>query len=330
MMPASARSSCLRAGLFVVATFTLAAARAEPLPTSNQNPLLVASGIPLALPAREAADGWQFSADLNWASTALARAAGQELLVVDAESRELRFTVGRRLTDRWSMHVQLPFRELSGGSLDSFIDDWHDVFGLPEGARPMQPHDRLRVYYSRDGATVLEEGRSQSGLADANASISYQLLSSPNSAARAAISVDLPIGEEHWFLSSDAIELSALIAAEHRFNDRWSLYGQGAVTWLDEGQLLRGQQRSVVWSGHTALAWQATRALAFIAQLNAHTRVYDDSDLDFFKEAIILTVGGRIALKPNWSLNLGVSEDIAVEQSPDVVFVMGVSRTQTR
>jgi hypothetical protein len=331
MMPASARSGCLRVSLLIVATLgAITVATAEPLPTSDQNPLLAASGIPFPLSARAPTDGWRVSADLNWASTALARSNAQELLVVDAESRELRLTLERRLSDRWSINVQLPFRDLSGGSLDSFIDNWHDVFGLPEGARPMQPHDRLRVHYSREGATVVEEGRSQSGLADASAAIGYQLLSTPNSAARAAISIDLPLGEEHWFLSSDAVEISALIAAERRLNDRWSLYGQGAVTWLDEGQLLQQQQRSVVWSGHAALGWQPSRALELIAQVNAHTRVFDDSDLDFFKEAVVLTLGGRIAITPTWSLNIGVSEDIAVEQSPDVVFVVGVTRGPTR
>jgi Protein of unknown function (DUF3187) len=331
MMSASARSSCLHASLLITAIIgATTVAKAEPLPTSDQNPLLAASGIPLPLPARAPTDGWRMSADLNWASTALSQRNAQELLVVDAETRELRLTLERPLTDRWSVNVQLPFRELSGGSLDSFIDNWHDVFGLPEGARPMQPHDRLRVHYSREGAIVIEEGRSQSGLADASAAIGYQLLSTPDSAARAAISIDLPMGEDHWFLSSDAVEVSALITAEHRLNDRWSLYGQGAVTWLDEGQLLPEQQRSLVWSGHAALGWQAARAVELVAQVNAHTRVFDDSDLDFFKEAVVLTLGGRIAITPTWSLNIGVSEDIAVEQSPDVVFVVGVTRARPR
>jgi hypothetical protein len=330
-MSASARSSCLHVSLSAVAALgAITVATAEPLPTTDQNPLLAASGIPFPFSARAPADDWRMSADLNWASTALSRSNAQELLVVDAESRELRLTLERRLSDRWSINVQLPFRELSGGSLDSFIDNWHDVFGLPEGARPMQPHDRLRVHYSRDGATVIEETRSQSGLADANAAIGYQLWSTPNSAARAAISIDVPLGEDHWFLTSDAVEVSALMAAEHRLSDKWSFYGQGAVTWLNEGQLLQEQQRSVVWSGHAALGWQATRALELIAQVNAHTRVFDDSELDFFKEAVVLTLGGRIAITPAWSLNIGVSEDIAVEQSPDVVFVVGVTRGWTR
>ena len=331
MMSASARSSCLRVSLLVAAALGgITAAKAEPLPTGDQNPLLAASGIPLPLPARATADDWRLSADLNWASTALARDNAQELLVVDAESRELRLTLERRVNDRWSINVQFPFRELSGGSLDSFIDNWHDAFGLPEGARPMQPHDRLRVHYSRDGVTAIEEGRSRSGLADASAAVGYQLLSTSDSAVRAAISIDLPIGEDHWSLTSDALEISALVAVEHRLNDNWSLYGQGAITWLDEGQLLPAQQRSAVWSGHAALGWHATRAVELIAQVNAHTRVFDDSDLDFFREAVVLTLGGRVAITPSWSLNIGVSEDIAVEQSPDVVFLVGLTRGRAR
>lgn len=330
MISVGAPSSGLHLSLLLAAVFGGTSANAEPLPTRNQNPLLAASGIPLPLPARGSEGSWRVSADVNWASTALARGGEEELLVVDAESRELRLTLERRLNDRWSINFQLPYRELSGGSLDSFIDNWHDIFGLPEGARPQQPHDRLRIHYSRAGSTLIEEGRSQSGLADASAAIGYQLFAADHSAARLALAIEVPAGDEHWFLSSDAVEISALIAAEHRISDRWSLYSQGAVTYLEGGQLLPEQQRSVVWSGHAAVGWQATRTVEIMAQLDAHTRVFDDSDLDFFQEALVLTLGGRVAISSDWSLNLGVSEDIAVEQSPDVVFVLGLTRQQGR
>ena len=33
------------------------------------------------------------------------------------------------------------------GTLDGFIDDWHDFFGLPEGTRPVLPRDQLNIAY---------------------------------------------------------------------------------------------------------------------------------------------------------------------------------------
>ena len=39
------------------------------------------------------------------------------------------------LAPRWAWHAELAWRDLSGGSLDSLVDDWHDVFGLGGGSR---------------------------------------------------------------------------------------------------------------------------------------------------------------------------------------------------
>ena len=266
------------------------------------------------------------SAHLNWASTALSQRDADEILIVDAETRELRLTLERQFAQRGFVQFQLPYRELSGGELDNFIDNWHDAFGLPEGARPEQPHDRLLIRYRDDGATLLEETRAERGLGDISATVGYALKNTERFASRVAVSIELPSGEDRWFLSNDAIDVTALIAAENRFAERWSVYGQAAVTWIGEGEALASRQNDFVWSAHGALAWQATRSIELVAQVDAHSAVFDDSDLEFFQEAVVLTLGGNIALSPNWSLQLGVSEDIAVEQSPDVVFAVGVTR----
>ncbi len=305
------------------------AADAAPLPTRDQNPFLAATGIPVTVSARNPEGSWAFAADLNWGSTALLQSASDELLIVDAETRELRVSIERRVADRWSVGLQLPYRDMSGGSLDGFIDNWHEWFGLPEGARPLQPQDRLLVRYASD-TSMIDERHSQRGIADATLFVGYELLASATSAARTVVTIDLPTGEDHWFLTNDAVEISAILAAEHRFSQHWSLSAQGAVTWLDQGNLLPHQQRDLVWSGHTGLAWQATHSIELALQLDAHTRVFDDSELDFFSDALVLTVGGRYAITPEWMLSIGVSEDISVEQSPDVVFVIGVSRGRSR
>jgi hypothetical protein len=269
------------------------------------------------------------SADVNWASTALVQRNPDEMVVIDAETRELRLTFERSFAERWFMQFQLPYREMSGGSLDRFIDSWHDVFGLPEGARPEQPHDRLLIRYQREGTSLLEEARSQRGVGDATASLGYSMLATQRSAARVALSVDIPLGEDHWFLSNDAIDVTALLAAEHRFAERWSISGQAAVTWLGDGEILSNQQNDLVWSAHSALAWQATRSIELVAQVDMHSAVFDNSQLDFFREALVLTLGGNITVSPTWSIQLAVSEDIAVEHSPDVVFLVGVRRDST-
>jgi hypothetical protein len=61
-------------------------------------------------------------------------------------------------------------------------------------------------------------------------------------------------------------------------------------------------------------------------QLDGHTAAFDDTQLGYLGPATMLTFGGAILLDSGWRLSLGVSEDIVVEASPDVVFVLGLSR----
>src|SRR5690606_17915283 len=144
---------------------------AEPFATRDQNPLLAGFGLPSPLPARiepRESDSarWSIAADLNWASTALVQTSARETLIVDAESRELLIAVQRSLSPQTALRIAAPWRYTGGGSLDSFIDDWHQWFDLPEGARPALPRDRLRIAYARDQTTRLDSRYAGHGLGD--------------------------------------------------------------------------------------------------------------------------------------------------------------------
>jgi hypothetical protein len=317
-------ASCLISALLLLALSS--SVTASPLPTRDQNPLLAGFGLPMPLPARVPEDTWSLAADFNWGSSALMQGSDDEFLVVDAETRELRLTFERRLGERWTMGLQLPYRYTGGGNLDSFIDTWHDVFSLPEGARPHQSKDRMKIRYWRRGTTLLEFGTQTNGFGDAALTLGYQLFDAPDSAMRAGLSIKVPTGEEHPLNSSGATDISAVVAGERMLGERVSLFGQMGATWLGEGDLLAAQQRDVVWSGQAGLAWRPLRSIELTLQFDAHTRVFDDTELEFFGDALILTAGGAYHFNSGWALNIAVSEDIEVERSPDVVFVIGVSR----
>ena len=103
--------------------------------------------------------------DFNWGSSALIQSNGDEELIVDAETRETRLTLRRALGERFALQASVPYRYVGPGSLDSFIDDWHDAFGLPEGARPALPQDRFMLAYERAGAALLDEYEGTKGSA---------------------------------------------------------------------------------------------------------------------------------------------------------------------
>lgn len=301
-------------------------AEADPFPTRDLNPLLGGFGLPSALPARIAGESWSVATDLNWASTALVQRADAELLVVDAETREARVTIGRSWSNGFAAQLELPYRYTGGGVLDDAIDSWHDFFDLPAGARSSMPTDRMRIVYQRAGATLINMDSSVSGLADASLDLGYSLRSTSTTAVSAWLSVKVPTGDADRLTGSGATDVSLAIAGEHALSDSWSVFGQAAVTRLGEGERLSTQQRDVVWSGFAGVGWRAWRGLQLKAQVNAHSAVFEDTDLDFLGDAVVLTVGGDYRFESGWRFDVGVSEDIAVESASDVVFVFGLRR----
>jgi hypothetical protein len=302
------------------------AGSAAPVPTRDQNPLVASFGIPMPMPARVGNPGhWSVAADINWGSTALRQQRAAEALVVDAEMREVRVTLQRVLSDRFALQLQVPHRYTGGGTLDSFIDGFHDISGTRDGIRPQLPSDQIRIQYTRFGNTQLNINSSSSGLADIEAAIGWKLVQTPLSALMMWLDVKLPTGEADKLTGTGATDASIAFAGERRLADRWNLFGQAAVTWLGEGDLLAQQQRSVLWSGLAGIEWRAWRELSLKVQLDAHSAAFD-SDLGFLREPIVLTTGGDYSFRSGWNLHLGLSEDVAVEKSPDVVFVFGVRR----
>jgi hypothetical protein len=324
----------LTCGVASTPSFGAEAFGAGPFVVRDQNPFLAGFGLPAAMPARLGESngsratvnrGWTGRMDLSWGSTALIQQSGSESLVVDAETREARATLQLPLSQRFSFQLQLPYRYTGAGNLDGFIDGWHDTFGLPEGARRDLPSDQINIAYTRAGQRPLSMTSSASGLADIEAALGYEITSSPASALTAWLSVKLPTGDEDKLTSSGATDASLVLAGQRRLNDRWSAFGQASLTWLGDGEILPAQQRSTVWSGLAGLSWRVWHGLALKAQVDAHSAAFD-SDLGFLNEAVVLTVGGDYHFASGWRLDLGVSEDIAVEHSPDVVFVIGVKR----
>jgi hypothetical protein len=300
--------------------FAAAGAHADPFATRDQNPLLAGFGLPAPLPTNVAAlPTWD--AQFNWSNSAIEQEDGSEHLTVDAETKELRLILAHAWDTHWATRVQIPYREISGGSLDSFIDDWHDRFGLPKGIRPQQPHDRLRIDYSQNGLNQLHVNDPSRGIGDALFDVGYQLSASENTKMMLWTSIKLPTGDMDELSGSEAVDETVAVAAEHAFGSRWTLSAQLAGTHLGDGDLLASQQKSFVTSGTLSLSFACSAATELTAQLDAHSAAFD-SELKFLGSAEILTLGGVHRFKSGWRLELGVSEDIAVDASPDVVFVV--------
>ena len=172
---------------------------------------------------------------------------------------------------------------------------------------------------------LIDSRDSSEGIGDMSVATGYQWLSSERSSVAVWLNLKLPTGDADQFTGSGATDVALTIAGEHRLTDRWSMFGQVAGTWLGKGDTFGSAQNSVIWSGLAGVGVDVWRGLELKLQLDAHTAALN-SDLDYLGSAGILTIGGAWHFKSGWQLDFGVSEDIVVDASPDVVFVVGIRR----
>lgn len=299
---------------------------AAPLPTTNQNPFLASAAIPSPLPAELSPEHTQLSATLNWSSTAIVDSDADEILIVDGETRELRVAATHAYENGLAVRLELPYLHTGPGSLDSFIDNFHDTFGFTEGDRPLFERNQLTLWYLRSGQpSLVSRTRSTSGIGDLTIALGKQLVSSQHSAMTAWLSITAPTAASGAYIADgNDWKYSATLSAQHRFGTRWSVYGQANVTG-HTGDGVLDEQRSLIWSGIGGLQFAATPRVALDVQFQANTAPISGTNLDFLRDATILTIGGTIQASERVSVHLGLSEDIQVEASPDAVFVLGVT-----
>ena len=315
-------------GLLVIAMAHAALpAHADALLTRNQSPLLASFGFPGALPARLPGAGeTRVAATLNWANAAAVETTDLYDYTLDAELRELRFRVEYALGPRFAAFMELPWREVSGGSLDGVVEDWHDLFGLPDGSRGKLPRNQLLVEYGQDGELLLHLDRETSGIADIPVALGYQVAASDRNSLAAWLTVKLPTGEANGFTGSGATDVALSLSGQSRLADRWELFGQVDAVWLGRGELLPAWQEQFAWSALAGLSWNVWRALDLTVQLHANSRVFDVVATDFAGDAVVLTFGGSYLTSGGWRFDLGVSEDVNVKASPDASFNFAVRR----
>jgi hypothetical protein len=319
----------LALGLWLLAgTLPAEALTITPFQTFNQSPLVQVYGLPAPGQAAVLPPG---HADLgltaNLASNFVEEDTSRESLTLDGETYrfDLRFRYG--LPKNFEVGLDLPLITQQGGFLDNFIEDWHDFFHLPQGGRDQAPTGRLLYNYTRDGKEEINVNRAATGIGDVRLQGAWQFYRAPEGRMRRATlhaGLKLPTGDSSNLLGSGSTDLALWVTADnawplHRGNV--ALYSAAGTLFLTDGDVLPEIQRNVVGFGSLGIGWSPLQSLAFKIQVDGHTPFYRDSSLEELDgSSLQLTVGGTVGITEALALDLGVSEDIVVNTSPDVVF----------
>ena len=174
--------SLLFIAFFVLEPY-LNTAAGVPFLARDQNPFVLIYGLPL-LPGAETVNRGEtkFNLSANITNTVNIEQFTTESLFVDTEIYALDLVWQYGLSDAWNLRIKLPFLSYQAGELDGFIEDFHDLFGFPDGDRSNQPRNRLLIRYVRDNNTLVEINGPQTGVGDLAVSLGWQYFKTPGRA----------------------------------------------------------------------------------------------------------------------------------------------------
>jgi len=258
----------------------------------------------------------------DWTSEYHTESVGSDLepatyraVLLDGETQSLVLQWQRGLPHGWEISASLPWSHEGGGVLDASIESWHKIFGLPNGGRQFSPHGAYRMAILRNQVFLLDLDQSGSGLGDIQLGLGHAL------GATTALRIlgQLATGDADS-LRGGREGIGLELDHGHHFSDTprlWLLTSAG-VSWAKAAGPLQPFQNQWVGFGGLGLLVQWRPRFQALAQLQAHTPLYDDADFDVLSDGgLQLSLGGRWAWKPDLQLEFGFQEDLITGTSPD-------------
>ena len=312
--------------LFAVALSFATSTSADALVDRDNGPLSGLFGFPDSREGSrleaEADSRWELAVSTSSHSTR--DSDGPESLLFDGETNRVSVTWRRGVTERLELGIEVPWMLHESGNLDSFIDRWHDFFGLPEGIRDDRPKDRLLFRYA-DGTQLLTMRRNVSGLGDVRLLGGWQLTDRDGGSSALRFSVKLPTGDSESLLGSGSADVSLGLAADRKTlmgAERLGGYYHISATWLGAHDI--GMRRNNAFVGQVSggMSYALTPRMSLALQAMLRSPVYDSDVSPLGDIAASLTMGVRLRLPRNYGLALAVAEDVHPHSTPDVTFSM--------
>lgn len=297
-------------------------ALASPLQTRNEAALSRFALLPTLGETRLAPpSGPVLGAQLDLTNEFYLEPAGRETVRLDGETLNLQLQAHQRFGEHWELGVRASLLDLGGGFMDSFIENWHDWFGLPNGSREQRPQDEYRYQILRDGEVLIDRRDRSTGLGDTQVLVGYQ--AREGRVWRAALK--LPTGKADR-LTGGSWGLAAWVDQVLPFADAGRWRGQlslGAAAQETVGAL-DAFQRPAQAFGQLALQVQLWGPLSGLGQLYAHSALYEGLESDVADPGLQLALGGRWTVNANWAVDLAFQEDLIVNASPDFSLLLGL------
>ncbi|MCR9248517.1 MAG: DUF3187 family protein [bacterium] len=226
--------------------------------------------------------------------------------------------------------VEVPFAHTSGGFLDSFLIDYHDVLALPDQDRDTVPNGRFRVEANLNGGQAWRMDESGFEPLDVPLWLTWQL-TAPEDGFGLAVrgGIEFPTGDDDRGYGNGGFDTTIGILTEHHWRGV-AFYGHAQHTFASTPDV--SDRAGLGFQDVTAIGLAAemplTENLHAYAQVEAETSTLRDLGLRTTeREQVMLWLGGRYRLSDRTGLEFGLGEDLRGYVSPDVTLWLGFATT---
>jgi hypothetical protein len=300
-----------------------------PFPVRNFSPTALIHSLPIAeTPYLLSTGKMALHTSFDLANHSSLNTNSNEAILLDGESYIATFGLRYGLSDTLQVGIDLPWVWHSEGFLDSFIGDWHDFFGFPNGDRDDLQDDQLNYLYFRDGEERLSLQDATNGLGDVRLLLAWQFKTTEQSAFSLQTQVKAPTGDADDLTGSEAWDVSLALSAQRNFplgDGQGALWGGCGVSWLGDGKVIKEDVEDFAVNGWLGAGWSPLDWLALKVQIDSHTALYDSDLRELGDPAVIMTLGGTLGLGEKTLLDIGVGEDLSVNASPDVTLHLSLA-----
>ena len=302
------------------------AVSADPLYVRNLAPVAGLIGFPVLRDARVLERGnTVLELNSSVANTQNSDSTNNEAVLLDGETWRLAPRLRYGFAGGWELEAELPWLRHSGGELDKLIENWHDLWGLPDGNRDEMPRNRLFYGYSGSGAEF-SHSNTASGLGDASMAVTREIWRNPRAALSLRGQVKFASGDEDDWLGSGSEDYSLGLgfSATPTLESDWLWHGQLGYTRAGKIDQLGDIQERDLWFAGLGMEWRAWETVHLKLQLDSHAAPADSSLDQIGEPAVQLSAGVTWAPASRWQLDFSFSEDIAVDTAADIVFQFGL------
>lgn len=217
--------------------------------------------------------------------------------------------------------VQLPFLHSSGGFLDDFVIDYHELFGFPDQDRSAAPRDAYGIGAVANGRSVWSQQAAGLELLDVPLQLTWSLR--PSGVDRFGVAlrggIELPTGDAGRGYGNGQLDAAAgALFDYHTPRFGWSGHVQHTFAGTPRTSRDADFRFADVTSIGSGLELPLVDGLVALVQAEWETSTLRRLDVPAAaRDQMLLWVGGRLALAPDWSVEVAFGEDLIGKVSPD-------------